>query len=131
MKYIIIFILFASAPWTSSAFASTVNAVPPSSSLLAAPADQPPRGKRKKQYRPPATTPISPGSKVLLLKDNITAEIRPDKSVWWFGVNQKKAIVADGTHELKDGQKIRTKGGKLVGKMPRLDPKLQPQKSAQ
>lgn len=129
MKYIIFIAFLAAAPWASPTLASTVNAVTPSSSLLAAPTEQPARGKRKKTSQP-ATTPVTAGSKVIVLKGNLTAEIRPDKSVWWFGVNQRKAIVADGTHELKDGQKIRTKGGKLVSKMPRLDPKLQPQKSA-
>lgn len=70
--------------------------------------------------------PITPGSQVIIFKNNIKAEIRPDKSVWWFGVNSKKALVADGMHELKDGQKIKMLGGKLVSKPPKPSPSVKP-----
>jgi hypothetical protein len=78
-----------------------------------------PAEKQQQNKKKSAPMPITPGSQVIQFKDNIKAEIRPDKSVWWFGANYKKAIVADGVHELKDGQKITTKGGNLVGKNPR------------
>jgi hypothetical protein len=90
------------------------------------PIKKPPRNKKK---NPPM--PVTPGSQVIVFKDKITAEIRPDKSVWWFGVNYKKALMADGVHELMDGQKITTKGGKLVGKKPRPMAESAPKKPEQ
>jgi hypothetical protein len=113
MKYIIILTFLLSVPFWP--FTPIANANP--SGTLSAPEGQPPV-KQYKKLKSAKPMPITPGSQVIQFKDNIKAEIRPDKSVWWFGVNYKKAIVADGVHELKDGQKITTKGGRLVGKKP-------------
>ena len=121
LKYIVI---LATALATPAAQASIVSGPVPSS----APIEQPVVKKQKKPKSPRPPMPITPGSQVIEFKDKMKAEIRPDKSVWWFGVNYKKAIMADGKYELMDGQKITTRGGKLVGKMPRPDPKLQPPK---
>jgi hypothetical protein len=116
----IIFIGFLFAALTISPAWSTTISGP--RSLLPVPIEQPIVKKRKKgKFRAPMR--ITPGSQVIMFKDKTIAEIRPDKSVWWFGVNSKKALMADGVHELKDGQKIKTKGGKLVGKNPRPMPK--------
>jgi len=120
MKNIIIIAVLAAFPvllMPGSAFAQTTAGTQIST---AQPAVEPVKNKRK---RPPPM-PITPGSQIIIFKDKIKAEIRPDKSVWWFGVNQKKALVADGVHELKDGQKIKTLGGKLVSKPPKPSPSV-------
>lgn len=76
-------------------------------------------GQSKPKDAAPSAIKTKPQNPIITFKTNTKAEIRPDKSVWWFGANRHMAIMADGTHELKDGQKITTKGGKIVGKMPR------------
>jgi len=111
-KYFVIILAIAGL-WAPSSHAATSPSV-----QLSAPSDNQPK-KPRRVAKPAKPMPISLGSQPIEFKNKMKAEIRPDKSVWWFGVNYKKAIMADGTHELMDGQKITTQGGRLVGKMPK------------
>jgi hypothetical protein len=130
MKIIVFIALFAVIFYTTPGWGSTVRASHSyTSANLSAATGESIKPALKKKRIPAA--PLADGSKVILLKNRMKLEIRKDKTVWWLGANGKKAIMADGTHEVQDGQKIRTKGGRLVGKMPRIDPALQPQNSAQ
>ncbi len=62
-----------------------------------------------------ASSPLFPKEDTAIeLMDKRKGTIKTNGTVWWRGANQKDALLADGSYDLKDGSNITTKGGKLI-----------------
>ncbi len=61
----------------------------------------------------PAVTEVKSEAKILELKDGTKVEVLGE-AVSVIGKDGNKTPAPDGTHELKDGSKVTTKGGKIV-----------------